>query len=375
VNGRQSGVVAGHGATAPGDGTPRVERAPFGTTRAGERVEIFTLANGSGIRARIMTYGGTLVSVETPDRAGMLAEVTLCHDTLAAYESDSMATGALIGRCANRIANGRFTLDGTTWQLTTNVGHDHLHGGTIGFQRVVWDAEPFAEGSDVGVTLRYVSPDGEEGYPGTVEVSVRVTLTVHGELTFDYHATTDRPTPVNLTQHSYFNLGGDGLNDVLDHELYIVASAFTPMSARLIPTGEIRKVAGTPFDFTTPHTIGERIRADDEQLRIGDGYDHNFVLDRDEADGDLALAARLHSPRSGRTLEVLTTEPGMQLYTGNALGGDSPGRDGPRLRPQGAVALETQHFPNAVNEPRFPSVILRPGEHFASRTVYRFSVD
>lgn len=355
--------------------SPRVERAPFGTTRGGESVEIFTLVNADGMRVRIMTYGGTVVSIETPDRAGAVAEVTLCHDTLAAYESDAMATGALIGRCANRIANGRFTLDGTTWQLTTNVGHDHLHGGAGGFQRMVWGAEPFADGTDVGVTLRYTSPDGDEGYPGTVKARVRVTLTAHGELTFDYHATTDRPTPVNLTQHSYFNLGGDGANDVLDHELSIAASSYTPMSPRLIPTGEIRSVAGTPFDFTTPHTIGERIHADDEQLRIGDGYDHNFVLDRREAHGGLALAARLHSPRSGRTLEVLTAEPGMQLYTGNALGGDSPGRDGPRFRPQGAVALETQHFPNAVNEPSFPSVILRPGASFASRSIYRFFVE
>jgi aldose 1-epimerase len=336
-------------------------------------VEIFTFANGRGVEARIMTYGGTLVSVTTPDRDGMIAEVTLRHDTLAEYESDSMATGALIGRCANRIANGRFILDGETYQLTTNAGRDHLHGGIVGFQRVVWSGEPFSMGSDVGVELRHVSPDGEEGYPGRVQVRVRCTLTARDELVFDYHATTDRPTPVNLTQHSYFNLGGDGVSDVLDHELTIAASRFTPMSGRLIPTGEIRDVSGTPFDFTTPHAIGERIDADDEQLRCGDGYDHNFVLDRLEVSDGLALAARLHSPWSGRTLEVLTSEPGMQLYTGNALGGDTPGADGPRFRPNGAVALETQHFPDAPNEPHFPSVILRPGEIFSSRTVYRFT--
>lgn len=322
-----------------------------------------------------MTYGGTLVSVTTPDREGVIAEVTLGHDTLAEYESDSMATGALVGRCANRIANGRFTLDGETYQLTTNVGSDHLHGGTVGFQRVVWSGEPFEDGGNVGVTLRHVSPDGDEGYPGTVRVRVRCTLTARDELVFDYHATTDRPTPVNLTQHSYFNLGGDGANDVLDHELTVAASLFTPMSARLIPTGEIRSVAGTPFDFTTPHTIGERIHADDEQLGYGDGYDHNFVLDRLDVREGLAFAARLHSPRSGRTLEVFTTEPGMQLYTGNALGGDSPGAAGPRFQPHGAAALETQHFPDAPNEPHFPSVILRPGATFASRTVYHFTSD
>ncbi len=352
-----------------------VSRAPFGSTRAGVPVEIFTLANGCGVEARIMTYGGTLVSVATPDRHGSIAEITLRHDRLAEYESDSMATGALIGRCANRIANGRFTLGGETYQLTTNAGRDHLHGGAVGFQRVVWSAEPFARGSDVGVVLRHVSPDGDEGYPGTVRVRVTCTLTTRDELVFDYHATTDRPTPVNLTQHSYFNLGGYGVNDVLDHELTIAASRFTPMSERLIPTGEIRRVAGTPFDFATPHSIGERIDADDEQLRYGDGYDHNFVLDRIGVRDGLALAARLHSPLSGRTLEVLTTEPGMQLYTGNALGLPSPGADGPRFRPNGAVALETQHFPDAPNEPHFPSVILRPGETFRSRTVYRFTSD
>jgi aldose 1-epimerase len=325
------------------------------------------------MEVRIMTYGGTVVSITTPDRLGEIAEVTLGHDTLAAYEADAMATGALIGRCANRIANGRFTLDGVTYQLSTNAGHDHLHGGVRGFQRAVWSAEPFTRGSDAGVVLRYLSPDGEEGYPGTVPVRVTYTLTGRDELVIEYHATTDRATPVNLTQHSYFNLGGDGVSDILDHELTIAASSFTPMTARLIPTGEIQPVAGTPFDFTSPHPIGERIDADDEQLNYGGGYDHNFVLDRAGAGENLGFAARLHSPRSGRTLELFTTQPGMQLYSGNGLGLDTTGDEGPRFRPRGAVALETQHFPNAPNEPRFPSVILRPGELFSSRTVYRFS--
>ncbi|HET7622223.1 MAG TPA: aldose epimerase family protein [Gemmatimonadaceae bacterium] len=356
-------------------GRPSIERAPFGETRSGEAVEIFTLANGRGVGARIISYGGTAVSITTPDRDGVIAEVTLCHDTLAKYEADTMATGALVGRCANRIANGRFTLDGEVYQLSTNAGRDHLHGGVRGFQRVVWSAESFVAASDVGVVLRYVSPDGEEGYPGTVQVRVTYTLTGRDELVIDYHATSDRATPVNLTQHSYFNLGGDDVHDILDHELTLTASSFTPMSARLIPTGEIRPVAGTPFDFTTPHAIGERIEEDDEQLQIGAGYDHNFVLDGGARRDTAAFAARLHSPRSGRSMDVLTTQPGLQLYTGNALGGDSPGASGPRFRPYGAVALETQHFPNAPNEPQFPSVILRPGEIFASRTVYRFSSD
>lgn len=360
-------------ASARAPRSPRIESEPFGETRSGEAVKIFTLANARGMTVRIMSYGGTVVSVTTPDRRGDIAEVTLCHDTLAEYEADPMATGAIVGRCANRIANGRFTLDGETYQLSTNAGRDHLHGGVRGFQRVVWSAEPFVVASDAGVVLRYVSPDGEEGYPGTVQLRVTYTLTERDELVIDYRATTDRATPVNLTQHSYFNLGGDGVSDILDHELTIAASSFTPMTERLIPTGEIRQVVGTPFDFTTPHAIGERIAEDDEQLRYGGGYDHNFVLDGRANGGELSFAARLHSPRSGRALEVLTTQPGMQLYTGNALGGDSPGAGGPRFRPHGAVALETQHFPNAPDEPRFPSVILRPGQTFESRTVYRFS--
>ena len=356
-------------------GSPGVESAPFGTTSSGETVEIFTLTNGRGVEARVMTYGGTLVSLTAPDRRGDIAELTLRHASLAEYEADSMATGALVGRCANRIANGRFTLDGESYQLSINAGRDHLHGGVRGFQRVVWSADPYSGAGGVGVVLRYLSPNGEEGYPGAMRVRVMYTLTGSDELVLDYHATTDHATPVNLTQHSYFNLGGEGAGDILDHELTIAASAYTPMTARLLPTGETRPVAGTPFDFTTPHVIGERIAEDDEQLRYGGGYDHNFVLDRYTGGNTPVFAARLHSPRSGRTLEVLTTEPGLQLYTGNALGGDTPGADGARFRPNGAVALETQHSPDAPNEPRFPSGILRPGETFSSRTVYRLRIE
>ena len=351
---------------------PHIERRSFGATDSGSAVELFTLDNGRGVEVRLMTYGGTVVSIRTPDRRGQLADVTLSHDSLADYMADNMATGALIGRCANRIANGRFTLDGIEYQLSTNIGKDHLHGGVRGFQRVVWDAEPFETGSDVGVVFSYVSPDGEEGYPGTLAARITCTLTGRDELVFDYHATTDRATPVNLTQHSYFNLGGYGVDDILGHELTIASSRFTPISSRLIPTGEIRSVAGTPFDFRSARTIGERINEDREQLRYGEGYDHNFVLDGKDGSDGASLAARLYSPRSGRTLEVYTTEPGLQLYTGNALGGDAPGRMGPRFRPRGAVALETQHFPDSPNEPSFPSIILRPGEAYSSRTVYRF---
>lgn len=361
------------GKTAP-TGRPRIECGRFGTTESGENVELYTLDNGSGMEVRITPYGGIVVSITVPDRHGERADVTLGYASLEEYVADSMATGALIGRSANRIENGRFTLDGTEYQLTTNKGKDHLHGGARGFDKVLWDSEPFYAENAAGVVLRYTSPDGEEGYPGTLDVRVTCTLTDRDELAFDYHAVTDRATPVNLTQHSYFNLGGEGVCDILDHELTIAASRFTPMSARLIPTGEIREVAGTPFDFRTAHRIGERIDADDEQLRYGLGYDHNFVLDGKGTGRGVAFAARLHEPRSGRTLEIYTSEPGIQLYSGNGLGGDSPGKNGCRFRPRGAVALETQHFPDAPNKPRFPSTILRPGEELSSRTVYRFSV-
>lgn len=353
---------------------PHIERGSFGITESGEPVELFTLTNGCGMEVRLITYGGIVVSVKVPDRWGELADVTLGYDSLEGYLVDRMSVGALIGRCANRIANGRFTLDGTEYQLSTNIGEDHLHGGVRGFNKVLWSAEPLEAADAAGVALRYVSPAGEEGYPGTLDVRVACTLTRGNELVFDYRATTDRATPVNLTQHSYFNLGGEGVRDILDHELTINARYFTPMSSRLIPTGEIRAVAGTPFDFTTPHAIGERIDADDEQLRYGLGYDHNFVLDREGEGDEAAFAARLHEPLSGRTLEIYTTEPGIQLYSGNELGGNTPGAEGPRFRPRGAVALETQHFPDAPNEPHFPSTILRPGEEYRSRTVYRFSV-
>lgn len=361
----------------PSEGTtpqtrPRIQCSHFGSDASGKPVCLFTLTNASGMEARLISYGGIVVSIRVPDRHGKLADVTLGYDSLDHYIADGMSIGALIGRCANRLANARFTLDGTEYTLSNNVGKDHLHGGIRGFGKVHWRTEPFEAGDDVGVVLSYVSPAGEEGYPGTLSVRVTCTLTRHNELAFDYQATTNRTTPVNLTQHSYFNLGGDEASDILDHELTLAASRFTPMDSSLIPTGELRDVAGTPFDFTTPCTIGGRIDVDDEQLRYGLGYDHNFALDgKRDADG-IAFAARLHDPHSGRTLEVYTTEPAIQLYTGNELGGGLPGTRPRAFRPRGAVALETQHFPDSPNQPHFPSITLRPGEEYRSRTVYRF---
>jgi aldose 1-epimerase len=312
---------------------------------------------------RVLSYGGIIQSLVTPDRDGGLASIVLGFDTLDAYLADTRYIGAVIGRYANRIAGARFTLDGRVHRLPANDGTSHLHGGPRGFHTVPWRAEPFRAADGVGVRLSHASPAGDAGYPGTLDVTVVYTLTESGALVIDYDATTDAPTPVNLTQHSYINLAGDG-RSILDHELTLAASRYTPVDAALIPTGELAPVHGTPFDFTRPRAIGARIDAGDPQLVLGRGYDHNLVLDR-PANGDLAFAARLHEPTTGRTLEIHTTEPGLQLYSGNALGGAHPARTG--------VALETQHFPDSPNQPAFPSTILRPGERYRSRTEYRFS--
>jgi aldose 1-epimerase len=316
-----------------------------------------------------IAYGGTITSIRVPDREGRIAEVTLGHDTLAGYVEDTRWFGALVGRYANRIADGRFSLDGRDYALERNDGPNHLHGGSSGFHRALWDVEPRDSDAGACAVLRHTSPPGDGGYPGTLTVRVTYTLTHEDALIIDYHATTDAPTPVNLTQHSYFNLAGAGPGDILDHELRLNARAFTPIDAVLIPTGEIRGVDGTPFDFTTPARIGSRIDGADEQLARCGGYDHNFVLERD-GEAELSFAARLLDPGSGRTLTVLTTEPGIQLYSGNALetaAGDYGRRAG--------LTLETQHFPDSPNHPAFPNTILRPGQDFSSRTVYAFSAD
>lgn len=350
-----------------------IHREQFGVTPEGQSVDLFTLTNARGMEVRLISYGGIVVSLRVPDRHGRFDDVTLGYDSLEDYLRENPYLGALIGRFGNRIANGRFRLNGREYLLSTNDGPNHLHGGDRGFHTMVWEVEPFEEDHHVGAVLAHTSPAGEQGFPGTVEVRVTCTLTDQDELMFDYHATTDEATPINLTQHSYWNLAGEQDEDVLDHELLIRASRFTPVDPTLIPTGEMREVAGTPFDFTTARAVGARIGADDEQLHFAGGYDHNFVLDRPEGDG-LAFAARLHEPHSGRVLEIHTTEPGLQFYSGNFLNGSLIGKQGRVYGHRSGLALETQHFPDSPNHPEFPSTVLRPGEAYTSRTVYRFLV-
>ncbi|RMH69490.1 MAG: galactose mutarotase [Bacteroidetes bacterium] len=353
--------------------TTMLKQTPFGTTADGEAVTMYTLTRAGGMEVRLLNYGGIITSLKVPDRNGRLEDVVLGFDTLAPYLERHPYFGAIIGRYGNRIAGGQFTLDGTTYTLAQNDGPNHLHGGLRGFDRVVWQAEPFEEPGRVGVVLTYTSPDGEEGYPGTLQAKVTYTLTDDDELIVDYEATTDKATPVNLTQHTYFNLAGHGSGDVLDHELTIHADHYLPVDSTLIPTGERRPVAGTPFDFRRPTPIGARIEADDPQLHWGPGgYDHTFVLNR-TGDG-LEPAARVYEPTSGRVLEVRTTEPGVQFYSGNFLDGSLVGKGGAVYARHAGFCLETQHFPNSPNQPDFPSTILRPGETYSSRTVFAFSV-
>ena len=321
---------------------------------------VVTLRNRGGMEVGLIEYGGIVTSVKVPDRRGVFENVTLGYGTPADYERDPHYMGALIGRYANRIAKARFTLDGREYRLDANSGANHLHGGRRGFHRALWRIESMDSSHGAGADLSYTSPDGEGGYPGTLAVRVRCTLSDDDVLAFDFRATTDRPTVCNLTQHSYFNLSGGRARDILDHELTLCASQFTPVGADLIPTGELRKVRGTPFDFTTPRRIGEMIAEDDEQLRLGGGYDHNFVLDALEGSAP-RLAARLHEPLSGRTMEIHTTAPAIQFYSGNGLA-------------RAALALEAQRFPDAPNQPGFPTTVLRPGEEYATRLEYRFSV-
>ena len=351
-----------------------VSRSPFGTLPDGSPIELFTFANAQGIEVRAMTYGGIIVSLRVPDRRGRLDDIVLGHDAAAPYVANNDPHfGAIVGRYANRIAKGRFALDGKTYQLSINNGPNHLHGGVKGFDNVLWRGEPVQEDRGAGVAFTYTSRDGEEGYPGTLTARVTYTLTQKNELIVDYHATTDAPTMINLSQHSYFNLAGQGARDVLDHELQLFADRFTPVDDALIPLGELAPVEGTPFDFRKPTTIGARIDRDHVQIRRGRGYDHNFVLTR-AADG-LQRAARVVERSSGRTMEVATTEPGVQLYTGNFLDGAITGKQGRVYQRRFGFCLETQHFPDSPNKPSFPSTVLRPGAEYRSRTVFTFATE
>ena len=346
-----------------------VTRAPFGKTPEGIAAEIFTLKNANGIEVRVTNYGGILTSLKTPDRNGAFDDIVLGFDTLDAYLAGHPHFGSVIGRYANRIADGRFKIDGIDYKLAVNSGPNHLHGGVRGFDQYVWQAEVIGDNS---VRLSRVSPDGEEGYPGNLQVAVVYSLTNYNELIVEYQATTDLPTLVNLTQHSYFNLAGAGNGDVLGHEMTIDADRFTPVNAARIPTGQIVPVAGTPFDFRKPAPIGARIDAAHPQLTHGGGYDHNYVLNREG--NTLEFAARVVEPVSGRMMEVATTEPGVQFYTGNFLDGGIVGKGGKTYPRRGGFCLETQHFPDSPNKPQFPSTVLRPGETYSSRTVFKFGI-
>lgn len=349
--------------------TPRVSMAPFARTPDGQVVNMITLRNDNNLEIHVLTYGGIIMSLKTPDRSGQLDDVVLGFDTLAPYLDKSPYFGAIIGRYGNRIAKGRFTLDGTTYQLPINNGPNSLHGGTTGWDKKVWNAEPFQDPL-VGVKLSYTSKDGEEGYPGTVKAEVTYTLTEDNRLIIDYHATTDKPTVINMTNHTYWNLAGGKASDILGHILTINADRYTPVDSTLIPTGELASVEGTPFDFRTPTAIGARIDDDNQQLKYGPGYDHNFVLNRQGA--GLSLAARVTEPITGRTLEVQTTEPGLQFYSGNFLDGTLTGKGGRVYGHRSGFCLETQHFPDSPNHPNFPSTVLRPGQEYKSETIYTF---
>jgi aldose 1-epimerase len=348
-----------------------VNKAVFGTTPDGQAVEVYTLTNPQGMEVRAITYGGIITSLRVPDRNGEFDDIALGFDNLEGYLKNPPFFGAIIGRYGNRIAKGQFTLDGKTYDLAINNPPNHLHGGVKGFDKVVWKAESFKKDDAVGIVFTHTSQDGDEGYPGTLSLRVTYTLTAGNELEVDYEATTDRATPVNLTQHTYFNLAGEGSGDVLNHQLTIHGSRYTPVDSTLIPTGELAPVEGTPLDFRTPTAIGARINDTHQQIRYGNGYDHNFVIDR-SSEG-LVPAARVVEPTSGRVLEVSTTEPGMQFYTGNFLNGLT-GKSGHVYAQRTGFCLETQHFPDSPNKPEFPSTIVRPGETHRSKTVFAFSV-
>ena len=353
-------------------GKLEITKAPFGTTPDGQQVDVYTFTNGR-VTISMLTWGATIQRVETPDRRGRTTNISLGFDNLPDYAKLSPYFGATIGRYGNRIAKGRFTLDGTTYQIPVNNGENALHGGTIGFDKLVWKAKVVQSDKAVGVAFTYVSPDGEMGFPGELTSTVTYTLDRRDNLRIDYHATVaGKPTIVNLTNHVYFNLLGEGNGTIYDHVLELNAPKYTPVDATLIPTGEIAPVAGTPFDFSRPTAIGKRLRGDHQQLIFGRGYDHNFVIGGEPDDDGLRLAGRFWEPEHGRTIEVLTDQPGVQFYSGNFLDGTFLGIGNKAYRQGDAFAFETQHFPDSPNQPNFPSTVLRPGQTYATTTIYTF---
>jgi len=354
------------------NGQVKVGRGDFGKTTEGQNVDIYTLTNRNGMETRIISYGGIVVSLKVPDRNGKLDDVVLGFNDLESYLKADPYFGAIIGRYGNRIAKGRFTLDGVEYKLALNNGENHLHGGIKGFDKVVWDAKGIGTPAGPALVLTYLSKDGEEGYPGNLNVRVVYTLTNNNELKINYSASTDKDTVTNLTHHSYFNLAGEGKGDILNHQLVLRANSFTPTDAGSIPTGELRSVKGTPFSFLTAMAIGERINLPDQQLQLGNGYDHNWVVNG--RPGTLRQAATVFEPTTGRVLEVWTTEPGVQFYTGNYLNGTLTGKSGKVYQRRSGFCLETQHYPDSPNKPSFPTTTLKKGATYQSTTIYRFSV-
>jgi aldose 1-epimerase len=365
-----AGLTAATIGTAHASGGGKPEKELFGRLADGTRIYRWSLANG-GTRLKVISYGGIVQSLEIPDRHGHYANVSLGYDNLASYVAGTTFFGATIGRYGNRIAKGQFTLDGKSYQLSVNDGVNSLHGGAKGFNTKVWDIEGFTSGSDVGLHLYYTSVDGEMGYPGTLKVRVTYTLTAHGDWRIDYRATTDKATVVNLTNHTYYNLAGEGSGGIYDHELHLAAGRFTPTDSGLIPTGELAKVAGTPFDFRTAKPIGRDIRVGHPQLVTAKGFDHNWVLDKGVTTRPEHIAT-LRDPKSGRTLKIATDQPGVQFYSGNFLDGTLVGPSGRTYRQGDGMCLETQHFPDSPNHPSFPSTVLRPGQTYRTSTVHSF---
>ena len=349
----------------------KITKSSFGFIPDGKEVELFTIVNSHGLKMTVMTYGATVVSLEVPDRNGKLMDVVLGYDSLSGYIRNSPYFGATVGRYANRIAKGRFALYGTVYKLAVNNGVNALHGGVKGFDKVVWNADVIEEDGATGIILTYLSKNKEEGYPGDLQCEARYFLNDNNEMVVKYKASAITPTPVNITNHSYFNLAGQGNGNILNHELTIIADNYTPVDSTLIPTGEIRKVEGTPFDFTNPHKVGERINADDIQLKFGNGYDHNFALNKSSR--KLTFAARLYESTTGIEMELYTTEMGLQFYTGNFLDGTIIGKEGGKYNFRYALCLEPQFFPDSPNQKSFPDCILKPGMPYEHKSVYRFS--
>ncbi|MCG8307570.1 MAG: galactose mutarotase [Cytophagales bacterium] len=362
-------VVLNSYCSGPKDNYTPVMKARFQVTHEGKRIDLYTIRNSKGMIVQLTNYGGKLVSIIVPDKDGKPGDVCLGYESAEEYIRGIASLGATMGRVTNRIANARFTLNDSVYHLAKNNGAHTIHGGAKGFRYRVWDARQL---DDQNVELSYFSKDGEEGFPGNLTLKVLFSVTNDNELKLTYHATTDKPTMVNFTNHAFFNLSGAGTGDILDHELMVNAHAFTPVDADAIPTGEIKAVDGTPLDFRELTRIGDRIDEDFDQLKHVGGYDHNFVIHKNE--NELAMAALLYDPASGRVMEVKTTEPGIQIYTANSLSGKDMGKGGKAYGPRSSVCLETQHFPDSPNHPNFPSTVLNPGEDYVSTTIYRFSV-